>query len=221
MPDVPTVHTIQAAVHGRYLVEAPAGTSPAPLLVGFHGYRENAALHLEQLRAIVGGRRWLAVSVQALSRFYGRGDRDIVASWMTREDRELAIADNVAYVAAVVDEVCRRYPVTGTLVYVGFSQGTAMAYRAAAFAGRRAAGVIVLGETAPPDVAEHAATLPPVLVGRGTTDYWYTPERAAADLAALRGAGVRVVEHVFEGGHEWHPSFHARAGEFLDTLAGG
>lgn len=211
-----TAHSIETTTHGRFLVEAPEGDGPFPLLVGFHGYGENAAIHLDALRGVVGARRWLTVSVQALSRFYTRGDADVVASWMTRQDREHAIADNIAYVGAVVARVRREHATTGTLVYAGFSQGVAMAYRAAGFAGVSASGLLLLAGDLPPDVAPSASALPPVLLGRGAADPWFTEERARKDLDQLTAAGVSVNEHVFDAGHVWHPSFSERAGRFLD-----
>jgi predicted esterase len=211
------VRSIETTTHGRYLIDAPAGAGPHPLLVGFHGYGENADTHMAHLRAVVGDRRWLIVSVQALGRFYTRGDTEVVACWMTRQDRELAIADNIAYVAAVVNEVRRDYRASDTLVYAGFSQGAAMAYRAAAFAGPRAAALILLAGDLPPDVAPKAFTLPPILLGRGATDAWYTEARAAVDREQLTAAGVSVTEHVFDAGHVWHPSFIERAGAFLEA----
>src|SRR5918997_3168864 len=129
-------HLIAATVHGRYLVDAPSGDQPSPVIVGFHGYAERAEHMLDALRNIRGHRRWLLVSIQALNRFYTRSN-EVVANWMTREDRELAIDDNVSYVASVVAAVRRDYPCADTLVYAGFSQGVAMTYRAAAFATER------------------------------------------------------------------------------------
>jgi len=41
--------------------------------------------------------------------------------------------------------------------------------------------------------------------------------KAAADLAILKPS-TAVVEHVFEAGHVWDPSFIIRAGEFVDEL---
>ena len=82
--------------HGRYLVDIPEHSRAT--LVGFHGYQENAAIHFDVLRQIAASRSIGIVSIQGLHRFYTR-DNDVVASWMTKEDRELAIADNVAYVA--------------------------------------------------------------------------------------------------------------------------
>ena len=211
-----TDHTIAATVHGRYLVDPVA--EPAGVLIGFHGQSETCAIELEHLREIRGDRSWTLASVQGLHRYYTRRG-DVVAAWMTREDRELAIADNIAYVRAVLDAVtaslATRLP---RLVCCGFSQGTAMAYRTAAFAGRRVDGLIILAGDVPPDVLPAAATLPPVLIGRGAAEEWYTAEKAALDIERLQSAGVSVIEHVFDGGHVRHPSFAARAGRFLDEI---
>jgi len=205
--------TVQA--HGRYLVDIPPASRGT--LVGFHGYKENAAIHLEVLRRIAAGRPLGLISIQGLHRFYSRGG-DVVASWMTKEDRELAIADNVAYVAQVLAEVAGEHGLARPLVYVGFSQGVAMAYRAAALSGRAADAVIALAGDVPPDVAPLAATLPRVLLGRGSEEEWYTPEKAEQDLTRLRDAGVTVTDHVFQGGHLWTPAFIEAAGHFLDEL---
>ena len=59
-----------------------------------------------------GAYRQLLASVEALHRFYTRDQQTVVGSWMTREDRELAIADNVEYVAKVIDRVEARSPAT-------------------------------------------------------------------------------------------------------------
>ena len=214
-----TVHTIAATTHGRYLAARADGPGPAPLLVGFHGYGEHAERHLAELDRIPGSTRWTRVAVQALHRHYSEGARHVVGSWMTRQDRELAIADNVAYVRAVLDEVRAEYPATGTLVYCGFSQGVAMAYRAAARCGLACHGIVALGADAPPELrGDTAIAWPPILLGRGRTDAWYTPEKLETDLAALRGAGATVEALVFDGGHEWTDDFRAAAGRFLAAL---
>jgi len=185
--------------------------------VGFHGYQESAGITLDVLRQIANGRPIGLVSVQGLHRFYSRSN-DVIASWMTSQDRELAIADNVAYVATVMTAVADEFGITRPLIYTGFSQGVAMAYRAAALVQRPCDGVIALAGDLPPDVAPLAGSLPPVLLGRGTEDKWYTAEKAQKDLAILTPAGAKVSEHVFEGGHVWEAGFISRAGEFLDEL---
>lgn len=213
------IRTIETPTHGRYLVRAPAGSGPWPVLVGFHGYRENAALHLATLESSPGSERWLLVAVQGLHRFYTKGG-DVVASWMTREDRELAIADNVAYVRRVVDAVRGEFATSNALVFAGFSQGTAMAFRAAAHI--RCDAVIALGADVPPDVAvRQPVTLPRVLYGRGRRDELYSADFHAQDLATLEKLGVPVESVTYDGAHEWTPEFLAAVGRLLHEIAPG
>jgi predicted esterase len=195
---------IRAGTHGRYLIEPPASPAPAPLLVGFHGYGEGAPAQLERMRRIPGSERWLLVSIQALHRFYQRRTNDVVASWMTREDRDLAIADNLVYVAAVVDDVHREYPAAPRVVFTGFSQGVAMTFRAAAASTRPVDAVIAVGGDVPPEIDHAALTrVPRALVCRGSRDEWYTQAIFQRDLERLRHAGVAVQPLEFDGGHEW------------------
>jgi predicted esterase len=208
---------IAALVHGRYLVEAPEAEG-CPLLVGFHGYGENAEKHLEELRRLPGSSRWALCAVQALHPFYNRSG-DVIACWMTRLQRERAILDNVGYVASVVAELKRELPVSDQLVYLGFSQGAAMAYRAAAGAGHSCQGLIVLGGDVPPELEKRdLSRFPPVLLGRGTSEEWYDAAKMEHDVELLRRKGADVRPCVFEGGHEWTNEFRAAAGQFLEEV---
>src|SRR2546423_8975593 len=116
------VRTISARVHGRYLVESGPRQR---LLAGFHGYGENAEHCLQQLRSIPGSDAWTLVAIQALHMFYagrrGGGEGEVVGSWMTRQDRALAIADNIDYVRAVLADFLDAEQI----VLLGFSQGAA------------------------------------------------------------------------------------------------
>ncbi|HEY1308260.1 MAG TPA: hypothetical protein VGF24_32145 [Vicinamibacterales bacterium] len=212
--------TIETGVHGRYLVQVPRSSSRWPVLYTFHGYGEDAAANLTAVERVPGVDDWLIVAVQALHPFYAKNER-VVASWMTRQDRELAIADNVRYVRAVVDAVAREYPVTSSTVFAGFSQGVAMAYRAAANV--PAAAVIALAGDVPPEItrapdnADHPV-LPHILIGRGTADVWYTQEKMDADVERLKNLASYVETCVFVGGHEWTDAFAAAAGAFLTRL---
>lgn len=214
MSAAPLVRTIAVTTHGRYLVDVPAGDGPWPVLLGFHGYAETAAVHLAQLARLDPAHAWLRVSVQGLHRFYTR-QQDVVASWMTREDRELALADNIAYADAVRAAVEASGAATGAFVAVGFSQGAAQAYRAGLAGGAACLGILVLGGDLPPDVAAHATALPPVLIGRGSDDPWYSAETLADDVARLSAAGVRHAVCEYTGGHEWADTFVTAATAWL------
>jgi predicted esterase len=213
------MHTriIRTQTHGRYLSDIPEHSRAT--LVGFHGYKENAAVQMDVLRRLAGDRAIGLISIQGLHRFYARGS-DVVASWMTKEDREHAIADNIEYVGTVLTAVAEEFGITRPMIHVGFSQGVAMAYRAAAFVPRPCDGLIVLAADVPPDVAPVAASLPRTLIGRGTGEEWYTAEKSARDLEVLKAAGVNAEEYVFDGGHAWTPQFFDRAARFVDELLG-
>ena len=209
---------IAALVHGRYLLEIPPEPEGRPLVVGFHGYGENAEKSLDELRRLPGASRWVLCAVQALHSFYNRTG-DVIASWMTRQLRERAIVDNIRYVSSVVTEVKRELAISERLVYLGFSQGAAMAYRAAAGSGHACQGVIVLGGDVPPELADRKLDgFPPVLLGRGASEEWYDAAKMEHDVELLRGKGVDVRPCVFQGGHEWTDEFRAAAGRFLDEV---
>jgi predicted esterase len=202
-------------------VEDPAGSLSRGLLVGCHGYGQNAEHMLEELRRIPGADEWTLVSAQALHRFYTRNDQSVVASWMTREDREHAIADNIEYLNRVVSKLTEDTEASGggrRIVYVGFSQGASMAARAAVRGAAPAAGLILLGGDIPADVRDDASLRwPPVLIGAGSDDKWYGA-RVDSDVQFLESRGVRHEVVRFKGGHEFTEEFRNAAGDWLRSV---
>ena len=238
---MPTL-SIETQTHGRVLVEGPAlkktpgviskkrlpMSFPPVVIVGFHGYAQSAEDMMVVLRSLPGSDAWTVAAVQALHRFYTRGDQKIVASWMTRQDREQAIADNVAYVDRVLDVLCEkdigsRFPETTPDVFLlGFSQGAAMAYRAGLAGRHRIGGIIVVGGDVPPDVKSVPATRwPRVLVAAGNTDHWYTPDKVLADESFLGAHGVKHELLRYEAGHVFPDDVRAAVAAFIaDALPG-
>jgi predicted esterase len=231
------VHHVETPTSGRLLVRAPAaGVTAAGVLVGFHGYAENAEAQMERLRQIDGTDQWLLVSVHALNRFYRGRSEETVGSWMTRQDREVVIAMNVIYVDRVIDWVRKEFNVdiadsaSGdrslkgniTLLYAGFSQGVAMAFRAAVRGRWKVDGVIAVGGDVPPELlADSGAMFPSVLLVRGAKDDWYTQAKLDADVKALKAHGVPVDTVVFDGGHEWAAAVSKSAATFVGGLTAG
>jgi predicted esterase len=211
-------HVVEAVTHGRYLLD-DAAAAATTLIVGFHGYGETAELQMERLRRLPGASGCALASARSLHLFYTKAN-EVVGSWMTRLGREHAIADNARYAATVVADAKHRCPAVARVVYAGFSQGVAMAYRAAARGGQAADAVISIGGDLPPDVADDpTAHLPPVLVARGERDEWFTDAKLQRDLEALRARRVAVVSVVFEGGHEWPEPMFGAATAFLRERA--
>ena len=211
----PQLLAIETTVHGRVLVRPGAS---GHLVVGFHGYAESAAEQLKRLEALTAINDWTLVSIQGLNRFYRGRTQDVIAGWMTREDRDLAIADNIAYVNRTIERIQETFHSNGTLVFAGFSQGVAMAYRAAVRGRFRAAAVIAVGGDVPPELLGPGNVFPPVLIIRGIRDDWYTQAKLDADVAALRSCGARVMPHVCDAGHEWSSPVVTLTDEFLRSL---
>lgn len=204
--------SIETPTHGRILIEPAA--APRGALVGFHGYMENAAIQMTRLQALhLDG--WTRIAVQGLHRFYRGRSNEVIASWMTREDREDMIGDNIAWADRAIDAAAPDLRV----VTLGFSQGVAMAFRSAVRGRRRAAGVVAVGGDIPPELlADPAAMFPPTLLLRGERDEWYTATRIEADAAALAARGVRVEVVTYPGVHEWTPGVSAAASTFVQAL---
>jgi len=217
----PLLRHASAVVHGRYFVRPAAAGATGLWLVGFHGQGQTAEAFFEPLARVPRSDRWLVASVQGLNRSYAGRSQEVVANWMTRQDREHAIADNVAWVDGVLDRLAEEFGEPRALVFAGFSQGVAMAYRAARLGRRECAAVVACGGDVPPELKQDAPRpWPAVLAATGSADGWYTPARLEADGAFLRAARPDARLLVFEGGHEWGEGLVAAAGELLSALEG-
>ena len=105
------------------------------------------------------------------------------------------------------------------LVYLGYSQGAAMAWRAALLGGRRIDGLVTLGGEVPPEFAVRPlGECPPVLLGRGRQDTRYPAPRFTSDVEMLAARFVAIEPCEVEGGHEWSDGFAEEVGRFLSRL---
>jgi len=211
---------VAARVHGRLYHRGASKEASGLLLIGFHGYGESAEDLLRELDRLPGSSKWSLASVQALHPFYNRRTGKVVAGWMTRQDRLTAIEDNLRYVSSVVERLMRDQEPDAPIVYLGFSQGTAMAYRSASAVDHPCQGVIALAGDVPPELGEaDLGDFPPVLIGLGDADEWYGETKAAQDLALLSAQQVPCEVVRFSGGHEWTDEFRAEASRWLQKIA--
>jgi len=180
-------------------------STPTELWFVLHGYGQLAARFIRHFEPLDDGSR-LVVAPEGLSRFYievNRADK-IGASWMTREDRLVEIADYVRYLDAVYAAVGGA--TAPRVVVLGFSQGTATAARWLATGAARADRLILWGGEVPPDLDLAAARARWLETGvtlvAGSTDPFITTKVLARDEARLRETGIVYQVERFEGGHE-------------------
>lgn len=196
--------TIEATTHGRYLVAPADNGPPVVAIIGFHGYGENAETQMERLRSIAGSARCLLISIQGLHPFYRRTSDEVVASWMTRQNRELAIADNILYAGRVIESVLAEHNAKAPLLFAGFSQGVSMAFRAAVASTILPVAVAAVGGDVPPEIQPAAMQrLAGAMLCRGVSDAYYSGDKLRNDEARLTGAGVNTRVLEYDGGHVW------------------
>jgi predicted esterase len=206
--------------HGRVLVRDAESGGPFRLVVGFHGYAQSADEMFAELDEISGSTSWTVAAMQGLHRFYRRRTDTTVASWMTRQDRDVLIADNIGYVNAAITALAAGRPVD-KLVLCGFSQGVAMAFRAGVRGLHGADAIVALGGDVPPELlADRSITFPRVILARGRDDAFLTKERLEQDAATLRDRGGHVEAIRFDGGHEWHDAVRIALAALLKELEG-
>ena len=192
---------IQTKVHGSYIIQEAKTKKTSPLLIGFHGYGETAEDHMQLLLNIPGIENWTLCSIQALHPFYNTRGK-IGYCWMTSQDREFHINENINYTNAVISEIKKSHPVNDTIVFHGFSQGTSMACRASLLGKFKSSGVILLGGDIPPEF-DNLDNMQRILLARGKKDKFYSSVRWKKDVARVKDSDIDSFICEFDGGHEW------------------
>lgn len=119
----PSAHNITTRRTARYFTLGNI-TNPAKVWVVLHGYGFLGSVFANEFNGLVKDDT-LLIAPEGLSRFYAKGlGGDVVASWMTREDRMADITDNITYLDTIYSEVIQ--PLGNVeLNGLGFSQGCA------------------------------------------------------------------------------------------------
>jgi len=114
----------------RYFLSAEPSANIEEVWFVCHGYAQLANYFIKNFDALNTG-KVLVVAPEGLNRFYWNGfSGKVVASWMTKEDREEEIRDYVAYLDEVYREVLSLLENKNVkITALGFSQGTATVCR--------------------------------------------------------------------------------------------
>lgn len=189
----------------RYALTSHPDDTTTEVWFACHGYSQLAAEFLTFLLPAARPGRVL-VAPEGLSRFYvGGGTGRVGASWMTREGREAEIRDYVAYLDAVREHIIGAIPRSPRVTILGFSQGTATAFRWAVQGGTPPERLILWGGGAPddhdPDRIRKALAGTDITLVTGTEDTYATPAALERDAEALRALGLQASVVTFDGGH--------------------
>lgn len=169
------------------------------LLIALHGYGQLAKFFLRKFQGLQSKGR--VVAPEGPHRFYLQGSSGRVgASWMTKEARELDIADNLNWLNTLLTHLTQNSTVE-KITLLGFSQGAATAARWYQQNPSAFDQLILWAAVFPPDIdAGSFPTKKPLHFVLGTQDEYYQGEAAQQLLRHYQSMGFKV--HTYAGKHD-------------------
>lgn len=198
-------HRIIVQKTARYFTSADPGDSIDHVVFVCHGYMQLANDFLEEFEEVFKPQT-LFVAPEGLHRFYRKiSSNEVVASWMTREDREDDIRDYVAFLDAVYAEVMQKIKPGAKISVLGFSQGGATASRWISSGKVKADELILFCSFLPPDMpATGIPAATKLTVVTASNDTFISPEKEQEQLEKMKLLKPDLKHTRFEGEHAIH-----------------
>lgn len=143
----------------------------------------------------------MIIAPEGMHRFYLRGSSGRVgASWMTKEGREMDIADNIRWLDALNDELETAFRPKKKIL-LGFSQGGSTAIRWERYGQSNFDQLIVWASDFPPEEKEEAVkTTQKRHFFIGTEDEYFDADKQLALSDQYKNHGFSI--HVYPGKHD-------------------
>jgi predicted esterase len=124
-----TEKSIKTTKTARFYQLGDCGPQTKHLWIVLHGYGQLASYFIKHFAPIADAHTCV-VAPEGLSRFYLDNQWDRVgATWMTKEDRLHEIADYIEYLDRLLETMTKDLTQMPEITLLGFSQGTATAWR--------------------------------------------------------------------------------------------
>jgi predicted esterase len=191
----------------RYFILGDINDTIEQVWIVCHGYAQLANYFIKNFEVLNDGKT-LIVAPEGLNRFYWKGFSDrVVASWMTKEDRECDIHDYVNFLNCVYDDVISSLKNKNVRVNVlGFSQGTATVCRWLANNKVKVDNLILWAGAFPEDMNFEADKVVfdamKIVAVIGNQDEFLTEEAIAMQLLFLNKHKISIELIRFQGKHE-------------------
>jgi predicted esterase len=176
--------------------------SATEVWIVLHGYAQLARTFLETFEQIAS-KDCAIIAPEGLHRFYKKGFYgDVVASWMTKEDRLNDIEDYSKY----LDSVLNKFTKTGQTIRVfGFSQGVATACRWISQSDSKISSLILWAGTFPTDISmkNDGSSLPfsACYLAYDPEDKFRNEDSWNKQLNFIGDAGIKPTIFTYTGGH--------------------
>ncbi len=171
------------------------------LLYVLHGYGQLAQFFIGKFSKLDDG--YFIVAPEGMHRFYLKGSSGRVgASWMTSEDRESDINDNLNWLTELDNSLKRVKPGTRKII-LGFSQGGATAARWYYANKIKADHLIIWASVFPPDLPKELVIelckKQSNIFALGSGDEYYNSEQQEEIIQFYKSMGFDTVH--YEGNH--------------------
>ena len=169
------------------------------MIIALHGYGQLVKYFIRKFEAFSS--EYLIVCPEGPHRFYLKGSSGRVgASWMTKEAREMDIADNVHWLNDLLDELKQSYT-PDSITLLGFSQGAATAARWYQQNPELFDQLILWAAVFPPDLERGSfPIIPSMHFVLGNQDEYYQGVEAEILKNNYLDLGFKV--HAYEGTHD-------------------
>jgi predicted esterase len=214
LPENVKSHTLEVTRTARWFHIGESPKNSNEIIVVLHGYGQHPSYMLNSLQSLEAPGRCICAP-EGLSKFYIRGTNGRVgASWMTRDNRQQEITDQIAYLTFWLESL--EIPETTPVTLIGFSQGVATAARWSAHGAKIDTLIFTSGQLppewaiSPPNLSDR---LKEIHIIRPKNDEYYTPDAFKVDVNILNQFGFHVNRHEPEGTHTLNPEL---LGEILN-----
>lgn len=198
------VQRIQVQRTARYFTMGKLDANVKELWFVLHGYGQLAQYFIRYFLPLNDGTRYF-VAPEGLSRFYLDDKYERVgASWMTREDRAQEIEDQSVFLTQVFENIWSNVDPKTPVNILGFSQGTATAFRWVCGGDVKFDNLILWAGAIPLDYAHITPGLfstRRLFLAMGSKDPFLTPERVEAQRKAIDKAKLPHYLLNYDGAH--------------------
>tara|TARA_B100000683_G_scaffold255272_1_gene274714 strand:- start:2386 stop:3021 length:636 start_codon:yes stop_codon:yes gene_type:complete len=189
----------------RYFLMGEIDKNCRDLWVVLHGYAQNTEQFISCFKAL-NKKGDTIVAPEGLSRFYKEGFYgEVVASWMTKEDRLNEIQDYINYLDMLCEEIKAKAP-KAKIHLLGFSQGVATAMRWYTLGNSTIDKLVLWGGETPPEtnwlLVKNKVKNNSLHVVCGEQDPFIKNSDVQSLLAFLKEKNIQYKHYSFDGGHQ-------------------
>ncbi len=201
---------ISFKTQGRYAILGELSSNTKSILFVFHGQGQLSKFFIQKFKALTS-QGFTIIAPEGLHNYYLEGIAGRVgASWMTSENRLVAIANYISFLNNVLQDVKRKSSPSVKLHLLGFSQGTATVSRWVEQSNFNFEQLILWGGALPPDLNKELIFSrmkgKPLLQVVGNNDPYITPEHKKEIDKRIKKYKLSVSINYYKGGHEIEPN---------------